>query len=79
MNVVNPYDYGTQKYRILELLRLGPVTNRDMVQGLSVYKYTGRIFEIREDLKFQDLDITVKPLGGGLYEYRIARAQGELF
>ncbi len=43
----NPFMVGSQNYRLLERLRIGPVSNAEIVHKLRMLKYTGRLSEIR--------------------------------
>ena len=53
--------------RLLERLRRGPVTNYEMSQEMKIYKYTGRLSNLREKLFMVD----GQALGNGLWRYEL--------
>jgi hypothetical protein len=63
----NPYSYGTQKYRLLERLRKGPINNSEIVRYYNILNYTGRISEMRQ-AGFNILASTIKR---GLVMYQL--------
>ena len=63
----NPFKPGTQCHRLLEFLRAGPRTNAEIVEGLRILKYTGRISELRE----KNFDVRAERLGEGLWRYSL--------
>jgi hypothetical protein len=70
----NAFGFGTQNYRVYELLTYGPVTGLD-INKLGILSHTRRISDLREYL--HPLGWTVKsemirhrPV---IYEYRIER------
>ncbi len=72
--ITNPYQYGTQKWKVMDSLLRGPVRNYEIV-NMRVLKYTNRLSEIRQD----GFDIQAKDIGNGVWEYKLIREQGELF
>jgi len=70
----NPFKYGTQKYRLYERLKVGPVTNVTIID-MKIYNSTGRISEIREYLKpyLFEIDCHSVPGKKGVFEYSISK------
>jgi len=68
----NPFKPESQNFRLYERLKYGPITNGTIVKDLHILKYTGRLSDVREALRPHLLDVSGRPLGGGLWEYRIA-------
>lgn len=48
--ILNPFKRGSQNHRLLERLKEGPVSNREIMR-MYIPKYTGRLSEIREMLR----------------------------
>jgi hypothetical protein len=67
----NPFKPGSQKYRIYEELKDGPITNARIIQQYGIFNSTGRCSEIREFLKPHGIKLHCERLRGGLFEYRI--------
>ena len=63
----NPFRIGSQNYRILERLRLGPITNYQIVKWFGVLKYTGRLAEIRK----AGYKILATKIKGGVWSYQL--------
>ena len=68
---MNPFQYGSQNYRILERLKRGPVTNAEMSGEMRILKYTGRLSDIRKKIPHE---IVCTPLGNGLNRYTLREA-----
>lgn len=68
-----PFAPGTQNYRLLERLRLGPIMNHEIVYDLGILKYTNRI----SDLRARGYDIQSKPIKRGVWQYSLIRGNRE--
>jgi hypothetical protein len=62
---------GSQNYRIYERLLEGPLTNREIVEGMKIYNSTGRAADIRKALKPYLLDVKATRIHDGLFEYKL--------
>ena len=62
---------GTQNERLYRRLLEGPVTNAEIVHDLNILKYTGRLSDVRKALQTHLMDVAKRPLGGGLWQYRL--------
>jgi hypothetical protein len=70
--IPNPYSRGTQRHRLLERLKEGPVTNKEIVLGLGIFNSTGRCSDLRKNvLEPIGLSLEAKRVKGALFEYRI--------
>lgn len=58
-----------QSQRLLERLKLGPITNCDMRDQLSLLSYTKRLSEVRRAV--HPKEIIKRHLGNGVYEYSL--------
>jgi hypothetical protein len=58
----NPYPWGTQKYRLLNRLQLGPILNSEIVDNLRIFNYRDAICEIRKDLAGQCVELVANPV-----------------
>ena len=69
----NPYPWGTQKHRLLEQLRRGPILNSEIVDSLRIFNYRDAICEIRKDLAEQKIDLVAEPVNRkrNHWEYRL--------
>jgi hypothetical protein len=65
------FKQGSQSCRIYERLLCGPVTNREIVEGMKIYNSTGRAADIRKALKPYLLDIKARRIHDGLFEYKL--------
>ena len=63
----NPFKPGTQLFRLFEALEKGPVTNREIITDLNIFKYTGRLSEIRQ----AGFEVAARKLNGGLWQYKL--------
>ena len=65
---------GSQNHTIYSRLLQGPITNGDMIFGLRIGKYTGRISEIRKRIRPYLLDIKAvrNPQYRSLFVYSLA-------
>jgi hypothetical protein len=69
------YKWGTQKYKMYEFLKIvGAATNSDFVRQFQVFRYSGRIMELRADLKPHGWTIRTEHVRGSLYEYHLERS-----
>jgi hypothetical protein len=62
---------GSQSYRIYQRLLDGPLTNREIVEGMKIYNSTGRCSDLRKALKPYLLDVKATRIHDGLFEYSI--------
>jgi len=69
---VNPFKHGSQNHRVYERLKLGSVTNLEIVTEMKILNSTGRVSDVREFLKNHGMDVKARPLGNGCWQYRIA-------
>jgi len=68
------YPYGSQKRKMYDHLKtVCSCTNADFVRHLNVFKYTGRISEIREDLAAFGWTIRAERLHDGLFCYHLEK------
>jgi len=67
----NRFKKGSQSWRIYERLKNGPVTNSEIIRELRIFNSTGRCSEIRAFLRDHGLDLIARPLGDGLWQYRL--------
>jgi hypothetical protein len=58
-----------QSQRLLDRLKMGPITNCDMRDQLSLLSYTKRLSEVRRAV--HPKEIVKRHLGNGVYEYRL--------
>jgi hypothetical protein len=70
--IPNPYPNGTQKHRLLERLKRGPVTNKEIVMKMGIFNSTGRCSDIRKKvIEPMGLILEAKRIKKALFEYRI--------
>jgi hypothetical protein len=71
----NPYEWGTQKHRLLDRLHQGAVTNAEIVRDLGIFNYRDKISEVRADMKTQGLDLIAEPANQkrNLWTYRLVQ------
>lgn len=68
-----PYLYGSQKRKMYDALKTCcSCTNTDFIR-MGVFKYTGRISEIRRDLSAYGWTLRAESKGGGLTEYHLEK------
>ena len=58
-----------QSQRLLDRLKLGPITNCDMRDQLSLLSYTKRLSEVRRAV--HPKEIIKRHLGNGVYQYEL--------
>ena len=63
----NPFQIGSQNYRLLERLRRGPTTNKEMVDKMRLFKYGGHLSELRA----KGFNVEGVQVLKGLWEYRL--------
>jgi hypothetical protein len=69
------YEWGTQKAKMYALLKTNcSATNSDFVRQLQIFRYGGRIMEMRADLKPHGWTIRKERIKGSLYEYHLERS-----
>lgn len=56
-----------QSQRLLDRLKLGPITNCDMRDQIHLISHTRRIYEVRQAVRPKE--IVKRHLGNGVYEY----------
>ena len=71
----NTFKKGSQNWQIYERLKNGPVTNSEIIRELNIFNSTGRASEIRRFLREHGLDLIARPLGNGLWQYRLPQRE----
>jgi hypothetical protein len=70
--IPNPYRPGSQKFRLLERLKDGPLTNKEIIEIYHIWNTTGRLSDIRlEVLEPMGLALESVRIKKTLFEYRI--------
>lgn len=67
----NPWPHGSQKWRLYERMKEGPVTNAEIVRTHGIFNSTGRCSEIREYLAPHGYHLQCRRVNKGLFEYSI--------
>jgi hypothetical protein len=63
----NPFQSGTQNHRLLERLKVGPLTNVEIVRDMAILNSTGRI----SDLRARGFDVKSEPKKNGIWVYTL--------
>lgn len=63
----NPFQTGTQNHRLLERLKVGPLTNVEIVRDMAILNSTGRI----SDLRARGFDVKSEPKKNGIWVYTL--------
>lgn len=63
----NPFKVGTQNWRLLERLKMGPLTNTQIVRDMNIYNSTGRT----SDLRAKGFNVEGRQIRDGLWEYEL--------
>jgi hypothetical protein len=75
----NPYKPDTQKHRLYESLKSGPISNSHVVRDLGIFNSTGRLSEIREYLMLHGIHLNCRRIKDGLYEYSVSRPEDRIY
>lgn len=70
----NPFKWGSQNYRVYELLTYGPATGLDL-NKLGILSHTRRVSDLREHLEPLGWTVRATMIAASprIYEYRIER------
>lgn len=63
---------GSQNDRVYKRLQAAPVKNSEIIREMGIFNSTGRVSDIRKALESHGLTVQARPIGGGVFEYRIA-------
>jgi len=71
----NPFSYQSQAWRLYERLKVGPVTNTEIIYEMRIPNSTGRASDVRDFLAKEGYELVCGPAanGQGIYEYRIRK------
>jgi hypothetical protein len=65
---------GTQCYRIYRALKIfHSLTNRHFIKIMNIYRYGGRIMELRDALEPKGWTIATERVDKGLFKYTLER------
>ena len=70
-NATDLFKPGSQAHRIYKRLLQGPVSNREIVEGMKIYNSTGRCSDIRKALKPYLMDVKAVRIKEGLFQYHL--------
>lgn len=68
------FSYDSQNYRLYSRLLKGPVTSREIIEDMQIFKYTSRISDVRGSLKPHLIIVEAKRIESSLFEYRLKEA-----
>jgi len=70
----NPFKPGSQNSRLYERVKLGAVTNGEIIYGMRIANSTGRASEIREFLAPYGFHLDCRRVDGSEFVYEIREA-----